>query len=51
MGLTFKENCKDLRNSKVFDIISELKDLNINVDIFDPIIDQNLTDLKYGPCL
>ena len=46
MGLTFKENCKDLRNSKVFDIISELKDLNINVDIFDPIIDQNLTDLN-----
>ena len=46
MGLTFKENCKDLRNSKVFDIISELKDLNVNVDIFDPIIDQNLTDLN-----
>lgn len=46
MGLTFKENCKDLRNSKVFDMISELKDLNVNVDIFDPIIDQNLADLN-----
>ncbi|EGR0693765.1 Vi polysaccharide biosynthesis UDP-N-acetylglucosamine C-6 dehydrogenase TviB [Vibrio parahaemolyticus] len=36
MGLTFKENCPDLRNTKVVDIISELKEYNINVDIMDP---------------
>ena len=37
MGLTFKENCPDIRNTKVIDIISELKALNINVDIYDPV--------------
>jgi len=36
MGLTFKENCPDLRNTKVVDIISELKEYNVNVDIIDP---------------
>ncbi|WP_286234334.1 Vi polysaccharide biosynthesis UDP-N-acetylglucosamine C-6 dehydrogenase TviB [Thalassotalea sediminis] len=37
MGLTFKENCPDLRNTKVIDIIHELKEYNINVDIVDPL--------------
>ena len=36
MGLTFKENCPDLRNTKIVDIISELKEYNINTDIVDP---------------
>lgn len=36
MGLTFKENCPDLRNTKVVDIISELADYNIAVDVYDP---------------
>ncbi|CAH7388693.1 Vi polysaccharide biosynthesis protein VipA/TviB [Vibrio chagasii] len=36
MGLTFKENCPDLRNTKVVDIVSELQDYNINVDVMDP---------------
>ena len=36
MGLTFKENCPDLRNTKVADIVSELKEYNMNVDILDP---------------
>lgn len=36
LGLTFKENCPDLRNTKVVDIISELKEYNINVDVYDP---------------
>ena len=35
MGLTFKENCPDLRNSKVFDIVQELKEYNCKVDVFD----------------
>ena len=36
MGLTFKENCPDLRNTKVVDIVNELKEYNVNVDIMDP---------------
>jgi UDP-N-acetyl-D-galactosamine dehydrogenase len=36
MGITFKENCPDIRNSKVVDLISELKIWNVNVVVFDP---------------
>ena len=36
LGLTFKENCPDLRNTRVVDIIVELKDYNIDVDVHDP---------------
>jgi UDP-N-acetyl-D-galactosamine dehydrogenase len=36
LGLTFKENCPDIRNSKVFDIISELQAKKISVDVYDP---------------
>ena len=36
MGLTFKENCPDLRNTKVVDIIKELQDYNLEVDVYDP---------------
>jgi UDP-N-acetyl-D-glucosamine/UDP-N-acetyl-D-galactosamine dehydrogenase len=36
MGLTFKENCPDLRNTRVVDIINELKDYNCRVDVYDP---------------
>jgi len=36
MGLTFKENCPDLRNTRVVDIVNELKEYNIQVDIVDP---------------
>ncbi len=39
MGLTFKEDCPDIRNSKVFDIIDELSDYGCNVDAYDPWID------------
>lgn len=39
MGLTFKENCPDIRNSKVFDIIQELHEFNINVEVYDPWVD------------
>lgn len=40
MGITFKENCPDLRNSKVIDVIKELKEFGIEVDIFDPQADK-----------
>jgi len=40
LGLTFKENCPDLRNTRVVDIINEIKDYGANVDIYDPWVDQ-----------
>jgi len=36
MDLTFKENCPDLRNTKIVDMISEFKEYNIYIDIVDP---------------
>jgi UDP-N-acetyl-D-galactosamine dehydrogenase len=36
MGLTFKENCPDIRNTRVVDIVAELKDYNCEVDVYDP---------------
>ena len=48
MGLTFKENCPDLRNTKVTDIISELKEYNINVDITDPWCSSAEAEHEYG---
>src|SRR5690554_1236746 len=36
MGITFKENCPDIRNSKVIDVVQELEKYNLNVDVFDP---------------
>ena len=47
MGLTFKENCPDIRHSKVFDIIYFLKKKNIFVEIFDPWLeDQDKKKIK-----
>jgi UDP-N-acetyl-D-galactosamine dehydrogenase len=48
LGFTFKENCPDFRNTKVIDIYRELKDFNINVDVYDPWV--NIQDVKeeYG---
>ena len=48
MGLTFKENCPDLRNTKVIDIVSELKEYNINVDIIDPWCSSEEAEQEYG---
>jgi UDP-N-acetyl-D-galactosamine dehydrogenase len=36
LGVTFKEDCPDMRNTKVIDIIEELKDFGVNVDVYDP---------------
>jgi UDP-N-acetyl-D-galactosamine dehydrogenase len=46
MGLTFKEDCPDIRNSKVFDIIDELNDYGCNVDAYDPWIDEKDVEQK-----
>ncbi|MGL5623298.1 nucleotide sugar dehydrogenase [Cetobacterium sp.] len=48
MGLTFKENCPDLRNSKVEDIINELKDYGIFVSIIDPLANKDESLKEYG---
>lgn len=48
MGLTFKENCPDLRNTKVVDIVRELKEYNINVDIVDPWCSNDEAQKEYG---
>jgi len=41
LGVTFKEDCPDMRNTKVVDIIEELKDFGANVDVYDPWVDSN----------
>ncbi len=47
MGLTFKENCPDLRNTRVIDIIHEIKRRNCNVDIYDPWVDREEVQHEY----
>ena len=46
LGISFKGNCPDMRNSKVFDIIKVLKDSQINVDVHDYLVDRNNKELK-----
>jgi UDP-N-acetyl-D-galactosamine dehydrogenase len=48
MGLAFKENCPDLRNTRVVDVIAELQDFGINVDVFDPWVDVVEAEREYG---
>lgn len=48
MGLSFKENCPDLRNTKVVDIIDELKDYDVNVDVYDPWVSAEGAQHEYG---
>lgn len=48
MGLTFKENCPDIRNTRVIDIINELIGYNIAVDVYDPWADQIDVEREYG---
>jgi len=48
MGLTFKENCPDLRNTRVIDLVEAFTGYNCNVDIFDPWIDYHEAQKEYG---
>ncbi|MBX2961029.1 MAG: nucleotide sugar dehydrogenase [Cyclobacteriaceae bacterium] len=48
LGITFKENCPDIRNSKVVDVIQELKNYSTNVDIFDPWAENDEVKHEYG---
>ena len=48
LGLTFKENCPDVRNTKVVDIVHSLQDYNAQVDLYDPWIDLDEAEHEYG---
>ncbi len=48
LGITFKENCPDIRNSKAIDVISELQNYNLNVDVFDPWANAEEVKKEFG---
>ena len=48
LGLAFKENCPDVRNSKVVDIVRELESFDAKVDVYDPWVDSGAADREYG---
>ena len=48
MGLTFKENCPDLRNTRVVDIVAELEDYHCKVEVYDPWVDGAEAQREYG---
>ena len=48
MGLTFKENVEDIRNTKVIDVISELESFNVKVDVVDPMAQPEEVLSEYG---
>jgi len=48
LGITFKENCPDIRNSRVIDIYHELRQFGLNVDVYDPHADANEVKQEYG---
>lgn len=48
LGLTFKENCPDLRNTKVVDVISHLQSRKVDVDVYDPWVSADEAQQEYG---
>ncbi|WP_367103874.1 Vi polysaccharide biosynthesis UDP-N-acetylglucosamine C-6 dehydrogenase TviB [uncultured Psychrobacter sp.] len=48
LGLSFKENCPDVRNTKIIDIVHELEEYNIEVDIYDPWVDNEEAQREYN---
>lgn len=48
MGLTFKENCPDLRNTRVVDIVNELETYGVNIFVYDPWVDPQEAQAEYG---
>ncbi|CAM4011655.1 Vi polysaccharide biosynthesis UDP-N-acetylglucosamine C-6 dehydrogenase TviB [Bordetella tumulicola] len=48
MGLAFKENCPDLRNTRIVDIVQELGEYNVDVDVYDPWVDAQEAVHEYG---
>ncbi|WP_261388852.1 Vi polysaccharide biosynthesis UDP-N-acetylglucosamine C-6 dehydrogenase TviB [Qipengyuania gaetbuli] len=48
LGLTFKENCPDVRNTRVVDIVKELREYGVQVDVHDPLVDPAVAEQEYG---
>lgn len=48
LGITFKENCPDVRNTKIVDVIQSLEDYGVNVDTFDPLADPGEVEKEYN---
>jgi UDP-N-acetyl-D-galactosamine dehydrogenase len=48
MGLTFKENCPDIRNTRVIDLVNEFESLNCNVDVYDPWANKEKAKQEYN---
>jgi UDP-N-acetyl-D-galactosamine dehydrogenase len=48
LGITFKENCPDVRNTRVVDVVRELEDLGMAVDVHDPCADAAVCEEEYG---
>lgn len=48
LGLSFKENCPDVRNTKVIDIVNELEEYNIEVEVYDPWVDKAEAEREYN---
>jgi UDP-N-acetyl-D-galactosamine dehydrogenase len=48
LGLTFKENCPDIRNTRVVDIVQELRHYNAHVHVYDPWADLHEVEQEYG---
>lgn len=48
LGITFKENCPDIRNSRIIDVIRELEDFGVNITIYDPWADASEVKHEYG---
>lgn len=48
MGLSFKENCPDIRNTKIVDMVNALKEYDLDIDIYDPWVDKHEAEHEYG---
>ena len=48
LGLSFKENCPDIRNTRVIDVVKELQEYQINVDVYDPWVNPEEVKQEYG---
>jgi len=48
LGITFKENCPDIRNSRVIDVITELQEFGCNIDVYDPWADKDEVKHEYN---
>jgi len=48
LGITFKENCPDIRNTRAIDIYTELKSYDMNVDVYDPWADPEEVEQEFG---